>query len=445
MSKPWVGAPTDTTFRVCGTVDGAASVRLAVSTASDLSSPTYFGPVTPTLNVASFTATGLAPFTTYYYAFELDGVIDTANTGRARTAPTPGSPASFTAAHWGCAGSRPTIDGGYPTSVNGKTGLSSSPTLVTIADADPDFMVINGDRHYRDPATNDPAEQRGNYDDLMSISQQAYLHRLVPSLYAWDDHDYSQNDGDRTSTARAASAQVYRERVPHAFLPASDGVGIWQSMVYGRVRVVVTDQRSQRDPQPTTDNSSKHLLGTEQEEWFYDQIRAAKSAGQIVWWVCQLPWAGPAISNADDWRAYSAERQRIADNIEALNMTSRMFATVGDTHGLAIDDGSNNAYGGFPIFTATALDGSVGTTGVRGGPWSEGAATTNPGQWGLVDVADTGGDAVTVTFRGMTDSAETVTYAFDVDLSEPDSRVLNYSGQRLNVRNYEGELVRLPV
>jgi len=412
MSKPWVGAPTPAGFTVRGTVDGAAAVRLAVSTASDLSSPVYFGPRTLVANVATVEATGLSPATTYWYAFELDGVLDTAAKGRAHTTPLPGVATSFTAAQWGCAGSRPSVDGGFPTSVNGKTGLSSSPTLTTIADSDPAFMVINGDRHYRDPTSTDPAVIRADYDDLMSISQQAYLARMVPSLYAWDDHDFGGNDSDKTATARAASAQVYRERTPYVYLPASDGVGVWHSMVYGRVRVIVTDQRSQRDPATLTDDASKRLLGAEQEKWLYGEFLAAKAQNQIIWWACQLPWAGAALSGQDDWRAYNTERERIARFITDHHLSSRMFSVVGDTHGMAIDDGTNNAWGRFPVFTASALDGSVGATGVRGGPFSQGAATTNAGQWGKVQIDDTGGATIGVTFRGMTQAAETLTYSF---------------------------------
>lgn len=438
---PWVGAPTDSSFKVRAKVTTGTSFRLAVSTSPTLTSPVYFGPVSPTLSVVTLTASDLTPFTTYHYALEVDGVLDTASQGRARTAPTPGEPTSFVAAQWGCAGSRPAIDGGYPISVNGQTGISASPVYTTIADTDPAFMVINGDRHYRNPTSTDPAQQRANYDDVLTVPVQAYAHRMVPSLYVWDDHDMGADNADKTATARAASATVYRERVPHLTLPASDGIGVWHSMVYGRVRVVVTDQRSQRDIRTNADNSSKRMLGAEQEAWFYDELRAAKSAGQIVWWVCETPWAGATTANQDDWRGYNTERQRIANTITSLGMAGRMFAVVGDTHGMAIDDGSNNLFGGFPIFTAAALDGSVGVP--RGGPFSAGAVTTAPGQWGLVDIEDTGGDEITVTFRGMTADTETVGYSVAMSVN-PNSGVRASDGRGLYVYNYGGVPVRLP-
>jgi hypothetical protein len=84
----------------------------------------------------------------------------------------------------------------------------------------------------------------------------------------------------------------------------------------------------------------------------------------------------------------------------------------GDAHMLAIDNGTNNHYETdtinphqYPIFQAAALNrgGSV-----KGGIFSEGTypnPTYNTGQFGIIDVIDTGGDSICLELKGYrTDS-----------------------------------------
>jgi hypothetical protein len=88
----------------------------------------------------------------------------------------------------------------------------------------------------------------------------------------------------------------------------------------------------------------------------------------------------------------------------------------GDAHMVAIDDGTNSGYGGagFPVFQAAALD---RPGGVKGGPYSEGTFP-GAGQFGTLDVTDTGGDVITLTMTGRTwDGRELVEHTVDVPVS----------------------------
>jgi hypothetical protein len=89
----------------------------------------------------------------------------------------------------------------------------------------------------------------------------------------------------------------------------------------------------------------------------------------------------------------------------------------GDAHMVALDDGSNSDYSdeggaGFPVFHAAPLDrpGSI-----KGGPYSDGAFD-DPGQFGLLDIADRG-DTISVTTTGTNWEGEILvqrTFTFDV-------------------------------
>jgi hypothetical protein len=91
----------------------------------------------------------------------------------------------------------------------------------------------------------------------------------------------------------------------------------------------------------------------------------------------------------------------------------------GDAHALAIDNGSNNTYGGlspgFPVFHAAALD-RQGSE--KGGPYSEGMFPGG-GQFGLVTVHDDGGSMIEIEWSGRTYAdEEIVSYRFGVDARE---------------------------
>jgi phosphodiesterase/alkaline phosphatase D-like protein len=182
---------------------------------------------------------------------------------------------------------------------------------------------------------------------------------------------------------------VYRELVPHYALVAADSP-IYQSFVFGRVRVVMTDTRAAR--------TKAGMLGEEQGRWFLDQLRSAADSGQLVLWVSSVPWITAPDPGSDDWGGYPEERDELAAAVRSSGAVVVMLG--GDAHMVAIDDGTNNTYGGggagFVVFHAGALDrpGSV-----KGGPYSEGAFPGG-GQFGLVEIDDDG-TTMTVTLRGL--------------------------------------------
>ena len=104
----------------------------------------------------------------------------------------------------------------------------------------------------------------------------------------------------------------------------------------------------------------------------------------------------------DDWGAYPAERQAIADALAEADVDNLIMVS-GDAHMVAIDDGTNSGYAsdgskGFPILQAAALDrpGSV-----KGGPYSHGTFPGG-GQFGKLEISDDGGPEITVRLSGQT-------------------------------------------
>jgi phosphodiesterase/alkaline phosphatase D-like protein/membrane-associated phospholipid phosphatase len=339
--------------------------------------------------VVRATAGGLRPATSYRFDLVVDGDPDTTRgTGSFRT---PGAGAeSFRAALASCA----------------RVG-SNARVFDAIAAADPLVYLQLGDLHYANIGQNSPDAFRAAYDTLLTQPGQAALYRQVPIAYVWDDHDYGPNDGDSTSPSRPAARQVYREVVPHAGVEPGDAA-INQAFTIGRVRFVMTDNRSER----TADS----MLGEEQLAWLLDELTTSSRTHALVVWVNPVPWIAEPRKGGDNWSGFPDERRLIANAIAAAGIDNLIMVS-GDAHMVALDDGSNSDYSdeggaGFPVFHAAPLDrpGSI-----KGGPYSDGAFD-DPGQFGLLDIADHG-DTISVTTTGTNWEGEILvqrTFTFDV-------------------------------
>jgi hypothetical protein len=326
--------------------------------------------------LVTFDVTGLDPGVAYEYSVVLDRRPVPTHTGRFRTMPR--GPASFTIAFGSC----------MRTASNGQV-------FDRIREADPLFFLIPGDFNYANLASTDPVEYAGIYGENLGAPAQQALFLQTPVVYVWDDHDYGGNDSDAHSRSRDAVREAYSAYVPHYPLVADADGPIYQAFTVGRVRFLVTDTRSERDP----GSAPPTMLGASQKQWLKDQMLAARDTHALTVWVSAVPWIAEAAAGADNWSGYAEERQEIADFIAANGITSLAMLS-GDAHMLAIDDGTHSNFAseggmGFPVFHAAALD---RRGNLKGGPYSEGAIPGG-GHFGLMTVTDTG-DQITVEWSG---------------------------------------------
>ena len=396
----WSGAVTSTGGEVRAHPAGDyESVRLAVSTDAALADPTWIDPIDASGRVGGFRIDGLDARTEYHYAVEVDGLLDTVRAGSFTTFPD--GAASYTVAVGSCA----------------RVG-SNGAVFDTIRELDPLLYLVTGDLHYGDNGVNDIERYREVLDLTLTRPAQAALYRSTPIAYVWDDHDYGPNDADGNSPSRQAAMASYREYVPSYRLGGVDSA-VYQAFTIGRVRFVLTDARSARNLDFDEERSVRSMLGAEQKAWFKDEIVEASQSHELVVWVNPVPWIADARDGADHWAGFADERRELADHI-ADNEIGNLLMVSGDSHMVAIDDGTNTDYSttgfpGFPLLHSAALDrpGSV-----KGGPYSEGAIGGG-GQFATIEVTDDG-DAITVRLTGVKwDGTEFISYEFSTaDLSE---------------------------
>lgn len=395
----WSGGvtPTSAEVRARTTSDDAERLRLAI-VAGDASQPDWdaarFVPVTSNDEatggevIAGFAVDDLAPDTTYHYAVEVDGTLDTIQVGRFTTFPD--GPASFRFTVGACA----------------RVGSNGS-VFDAIVREQPLFHLIAGDFHYGDI----PDDERDRYDDVIGLTlrqpAQAALYRSTPIAYVWDDHDYGVNDSDSFSASRAAAMAAYRANVPSYELAGALSP-VYQRFDVGRVRFLLTDARSGREGGVT-------LLGADQLAWLLDELVLAAEEQALVVWLNPVPWVADEEEGADHWGGFPEERRIIADTIAEHDIDNLLMIS-GDAHMVAIDDGTNTDFSsdgtsGFPLLHAAALD-RPGT--VKGGPYSVGAIGGS-GQYGVVDVRDDG-DVIEVDLRAKRyDGTVLLQYRFDVE------------------------------
>ena len=384
----WSGGVTADAVAVrARTHDEDAAVRLAITPGLDFTGARFVETSRRDGPIVAFEVGGLDPSTTYRYAVEVNGRLDTTRVGAVTTFPE--GPASFA----------------FTIGSDARVG-SNGAVFDAIAAEDPLLHLIAGDFHYGDIRDDD----RERYDEVIDLTLrqpgQAALYRSVPIAYVWDDHDYGVNDSNAFSTSRVAAMQAYRSNVPSYDL-AGELSAIYQSFDAGRVRFLVTDARSAREPGVT-------MLGEQQLVWFLDELVVAAEEQALVVWVNPVPWVTDEDEGADDWGGYADERRRISDVI-AANEIDNLLMVSGDAHMVAIDDGTNTDYStvggaGFPLIHAAALD-RRGST--KGGPYSHGAIGGG-GQYAVVDIDDDG-DVVTVRLQAKNHDDEVLlAYEFTV-------------------------------
>ncbi len=390
----WSGALQPTSVRVvAGLSPGTDSVRIALTDRADFSEEPFFSAfrrVDAGSRTVAFTLDELEPETRYRYAVEAGGALDTLRAGTFRTPPE--GPFSFRLIASGCART-----------------ASDRPVFEVIRRQEPLFFLHLGDFHYENIASSDVEVYRTAYREVLSSPVQAALYRDVPIAYIWDDHDYGPNNSDRRAPGRDEARQAYQEMIPHYPLAAGSGnVPIFQSFSVGRLRFILTDLRSSRRPYRRSRQNVPTMMGERQKDWFKDQLLKAHQAGEVIVWVSSVPWIYRPNPESDSWGGYAEEREEIAGFLQEHGIEN-IVIMAGDSHMIAMDDGSNSDYtpGGdgpaIPVVQAAPLD-QAGST--KGGPYSEGAFPTRSlfpphnGQWVLMEVEDEGGDEVCIAWTG---------------------------------------------
>lgn len=397
----WTGATTATSVVIAAKVTGTVA-QLLVDVGPSLSGAATYGPVVPDIDgIFKIQVTGLEPRTRYYFGID-DGQLDTVKRGTFQTFPVLGEPASYHFAAASCAGH---VEGGYT-----QNAVSNHPVFDSIRIQDPLFFAHLGDLHYRDIATNDPALFEAAYDDVLATDRQGLLYRSTNLVYLWDDHDCGGNNCDCTSTSLPAAQATYRRRVPHYPLPHADA--IYHSFGVGRILYLAADVRSHRSPNTDPDGPSKVMLGSAQKSMMETVLTSPGFDARFLVWLMPSQWMG---TSTDSWESFRTEQAELVQMFGDLGWINRMCIVSGDMHGLAMDTGGSNPWGGFPVHQFAALDGEPHGSVLT--YYDMGPSQPGRNQYGTVDIHDCGA-GFTAKATGWVGDEEWKSHTQIVDLEE---------------------------
>jgi len=391
---PIVGGVSESSAVVLVRISKMASVSIAYSTDPTFESDLHFSSSVITKIGSDFTARitlkDLRPDTVYFYVVLVNGGLQAFSVLPSfSTAPPLGTSKDFQFVVFSDLSSRSEF---------------SAPAYQAAANDTPAFVLQIGDFDHRDPGSPrrssiDIGNWRKMHRDVLhdnTAGQQfaQYIGSSFPLYHVWDDHDYGENNADRTAWWKDMAQKAFLEYFPMPPLPNKDG-GLWYSFRYAQAEIFMLDSRSQRDP--IGDSSPSMLNGggltNGQKDWLLAGLLASPARWKFV--VSSSAW-NPTVSKPDSWHSYVEEQNELVRFIQD-NGISGVIVLSGDLHsGGAIDDGTHSYFPELSVPT-TNIQGQADCTGGDCGVWSEGVITgTDPSGYAIVQVTS---ETVTLQVR----------------------------------------------
>ncbi|KAM4054509.1 phoD-like phosphatase domain-containing protein [Hirsutella rhossiliensis] len=354
-------------------------------------------------------ARSLEPLTQYNYQFNVCGSDKKSPMGRTKTAPRPDDEVSeMSFAVFSCSN--------FPTGYFNAYGNAARKDKH-------DFVIHLGDYIYEYEAGGERASipravlfnlydyrsRHGQYrtdPDLQLLSKN---HAWIPT---WDDHEFSDNgfrdgfsglnntedsfmkSGARVTvdTRKVNAVRAYFEWMPIRQTDLDDGLRVWRSFQMGKLLDIIMLDTRNYDRSITTlgwndhyidlirDDPSRTLMGSRQENWFYDSLKQSQDRGahwrivgnQIVF--SRVFDNDKGDMSGDDWNGYIANRNRTLKHIFDNRISNNIFL-AGDSHQNWVSD---LAWLGTKAYDKKTGRGAVGVE-------FAGTAVTSTGQYGPIE------------------------------------------------------------
>lgn len=382
-------AATSTSFKVVARTVGATSIRLAYSTAADMSGASFISAQVPdSKGYVRFTVPTLTAGTQYYYR-----LMDTPAGLSERAISDIGAIKTLKAS-----GAQQNFNFAFGASQTNESSVSAA--LDNIRAWNPDFMVHLGDFHHYDPNETVTLTHERYYES--QIENSAGLKTFLRSLnlfHVRSDRDAGPDEsGDSNQPFNENSIAAWKNVFPNPTLAdvSSPTRGLYHSFVVGRVRFIAIDTRnSDRSAGALAQGSSKTMLGATQKAWLKDRLLDPEPVKVIL---SDEGWNRAASTSVDKaaWWSYDDERTEIGNFIVTNNL--RVMMCVGNDNKLHASTGTFNTWGEFPVVGAGPLDNVGGGNSVAEQNYSTDAVTRGA-QYGRMEVTDDG-STISITYRG---------------------------------------------
>lgn len=197
-----------------------------------------------------------------------------------------------------------------------------------------------GVRQHVGPHLKELIDYRNRHAQYKTDEHLQAAHAMCPWLVTWDDHEFANNCAGAISEKqdeppeiylprRASAYQAYYEHMPlrRAQMPKGPHLKMYRQVAYGRLaEFAILDTRQYRTDQPCGDGNKPPcdevhdpratLLGPDQENWLYDQLRSSQGKWNVIAQqimmarVDRKPGDFEAFS-MDQWPGYEVSRKRM--------------------------------------------------------------------------------------------------------------------------------------
>ncbi len=203
------------------------------------------------------------------------------------------------------------------------------PLWPVITAAKPDLWIWTGDVIYGD--TSSSSLLRSIYQKQTARKEYQKFIQAVPRIIGtWDDHDYADNNSDRTALHKHRSQQEFLNFLGEPEnSPRRRQKGIYWHYHYGdkgrKVAIYLFDTRYHKDPWSQKNGT---ILGHSQWQWLRNLLSQEDAdLNLFVSSIQVLPTQHPF----EKWQNFPQERQRLLDEIVKSKVKNPVFIS-GDRH-----------------------------------------------------------------------------------------------------------------
>lgn len=284
-------------------------------------------------------ATGLDAATTYFYRFRSGEFVSPV--GRTRTAPT-GGVSRMRLAFVSCS----SYAHGYFHAYDKLARRLDLDAIIHLGDYIYEYATGRyGSLREYDPPTeiHTLSDYRRRYAHYRRDPMLRAAHQQHPFIPIWDDHESVNNANsddpeDHTmgewAARKAAAIQAYNEWMP--IRSQTNPAQIWRRLAFGDLLdLVLLDtrlwQRAAQSSLPADlSDPNRHLLGTDQEAWFHQQVSTSRARWKLVGQQVMMGQL-PQVLNNDQWDGYPVARSRFFSLLRTM-MVPNVVVLTGDIH-----------------------------------------------------------------------------------------------------------------
>lgn len=211
--------------------------------------------------------------------------------------------------------------------LGGLRQFNPTPALFRYVEAMPELCIWLGDNVYVD-TQEDVEEFHRCYAALATRPEFQRLREASPFAVVWDDHDYGDNNDNKTYPLKEESKSIFREfwRLEDKIPPRRGGVYYADAFEFGEhtLRVILLDVRYHRD-EPGTNGD---ILGEAQWEWLAKELTKPADLTLVV---SGTQYLLDRESGSETWENYPRAQVRLMDTVRNAAAENILFL-AGDQH-----------------------------------------------------------------------------------------------------------------